>query len=406
MSKKIDIVLVGIGGYGAGYVRETLVLQAAGQIRISAVIDPFARENRLSWPPLQATGVPCFDTLEAGLAAGIRGDLAVISSPIGFHAEQVCAAVAAGMDVLCEKPLCGHASEIPAMLAARDQAGRTVSVGYQWSFSKAISQAKEDILAGRFGAPLDFRSLTSWPRGRKYYERNNWAGRIRDDQGRWVCDSPANNATAHFLHSMLYLLGPQRDRSATPTAVTGECYRANPIENFDAVCCRIDTREGVPVLFFSAHCVAERQGPIVQYRFEEAVMELNAEGTLCARCHNGEVIEYGQPGKDNWRKLRKCIEWTREDRRETWCGIEAAMRQTQCVSSLQQVPINTFPSEIVRHQPWEEDDELTRVSGLEQAMTAGFDAGQLFSEMDVPWSVAARRVDLAETALDPLKRSS
>ena len=37
--------------------------------------------------------------------------------------------------------------------------------------------------------------------------RNDWAGRKRDRTGAWILDSPANNAMAHDLHNMFYVLG-------------------------------------------------------------------------------------------------------------------------------------------------------------------------------------------------------
>jgi hypothetical protein len=56
--------------------------------------------------------------------------------------------------------------------------------------------------------------------------------------GLGIFDSPANNATAHFLHNMFYLLGATRETSAAPAVVQAELYRANAIENFDTAAIR------------------------------------------------------------------------------------------------------------------------------------------------------------------------
>jgi len=64
-----------------------------------------------------------------------------------------------------------------------------------------------------------------------YFRRNDWVGRIRTDAGHCVFDSPANNAAAHYLHIMLYLLGATREGAAMPASVQAETYRANAIEN-------------------------------------------------------------------------------------------------------------------------------------------------------------------------------
>ena len=49
--------------------------------------------------------------------------------------------------------------------------------------------------------------MVSFPRPLSYFKRNDWAGHLRTPAGEDVLDSPLNNATAHYLHNMLYVLG-------------------------------------------------------------------------------------------------------------------------------------------------------------------------------------------------------
>ncbi len=389
------MVLTGIGGYGANVVNWMAPLEAAGTAAIRAIVDPLGEQSP-AWPGLAARGIPRFDSLEALAAAGITADLDVIASPIAFHAGQCLAALEAGMHVLCEKPLCADIADADRMIAARDRAGRQVSIGYQWSHSEAVQALKADIRAGRLGAPVELRTRVPWPRRASYYARNRWAGRIRDDAGRAVFDSPVNNATAHYLHNMLYVLGPAVDRSIEPVAVTAELYRANPIENFDAACCRIETAGGVPILFFSAHCVDAHSNPVLDYRFDEAVVTLDARHSLTARFRNGRTVDYGNPDADAARKLVSSVAQAAagEAGRGTPCGVEAAMMHTRCVNALQQMPVQAFAPDMLRHEPDAGGDTLTYMPGLAGAMTRGFEEGRLFSEMDHPWAIPATRVDL------------
>ena len=94
-----------------------------------------------------------------------------------------------------------------------------------------------------------------------YYNRNDWAGRIKSDSGEWVLDSPANNAMAHYLHNALYVLGETPTTSARPISVQAELYRANPIENYDAAVLRVMTDKNVEVLFYGAHTVPDEAHP-------------------------------------------------------------------------------------------------------------------------------------------------
>src|SRR5438552_251290 len=76
------------------------------------------------------------------------------------------------------------------------------------------------------------RCMVLGPRDEAYYNRNRWAGALRDAHGNLVLDSPANNACAHYLHNMLYVLGDVIDRSDPPATVTAELYRAHAITNY------------------------------------------------------------------------------------------------------------------------------------------------------------------------------
>ncbi len=388
-----DVIVTGIGGYGANYVKWLQPLEAAGRARLRAVVDPFGEQSPV-WPELAARGVPRFDTLEAACAeAGITADHAAISSPIALHADHCCAALAAGMHVLCEKPLCATLDEASRMIAAREQAGRQISIGYQWSYSDAVRTLKADVLAGRLGAPVELRTHVIWPRRASYYARNRWAGRLRDDAGRTVFDSPVNNATAHYLHNMLYVLGPDMNRSVAPVSLTAELYRANPIENFDAACCRIETAGGVPLLFFSAHCVDAHSNPVLSYRFEDAVVAFDADRHLVATRRDGSLTDYGSPDADPPRKLALSLDWAATGQPGIeWCGVEAALMHTRCVNALQQLPVHTFPPDVIRQSTDPQGDTLTYVPGLADAMIQGFEEGRLFSELGLPWAASAQRI--------------
>ncbi|MGE9291956.1 MAG: Gfo/Idh/MocA family protein, partial [Puniceicoccales bacterium] len=267
-SAPVRLLLVGIGGYGAIHLRHIQSLQKEEKVILDAVVDPFP-DRAADWPKLQKEGIPAFPTLEDYLSQRSPAELAIICSPIPYHADQTDAALKAGMNVLCEKPIAATLSDARRMEAsARSHPDQFLEIGYQWSFSHSIQALKQDILNGDLGAPLRLRTRVAWPRTDAYYNRNNWAGRNYTPQGQPVFDNPVSNATAHYLHNMLYLCGPAMDQSALPIRMEAECYRANPIETFDAACCRINTREGAEILFYTAHCASETDGPAFFFEFE------------------------------------------------------------------------------------------------------------------------------------------
>ena len=161
MTPPVSIALVAIGGYGNYYVSALLDQTDPATYRIEGVVDPFAeRSPRLA--DLKARGVAVFGSL-AEFYASRTAELVTIASPIHRHCPQTCEALAHGSHVICEKPLGATVQEAQRMVAARDRAGRLVAIGYQWSFSRAVHELKQDIMAGRFGRPIRLKTLVLWP---------------------------------------------------------------------------------------------------------------------------------------------------------------------------------------------------------------------------------------------------
>jgi predicted dehydrogenase len=394
MAEPPSIVLAGLGGYGMIYLAALLDQPAGRRFRLVAAVDPQPQNcGRLA--ELQARGVPIYRSLQQFYRAG-HADLAVLSSPIHRHCPQTCLALSRGSHVLCEKPAAATVQDVDRMIRARDRAGKQVAIGYQWSFSTPIQRLKQDILAGRFGPPRRLKSLCLWPRDEVYYNRNNWAGRQRDARGAWVLDSPANNAMAHDLHNMLFLLGPRVDASAQPVDITAELYRANEIENFDTAALRVHTDCGAEILFYGSHAIADDHGPEFCFEFERAtVTYTTGHSPIVARLSDGSSRHYGGPNDEpQVTKLWTCLARV-ADGGTIPCGLEAARAQTVCANGAQDsagAPTD-FPREQVRVKG-EPPQRLVWVAGLAEALRQCYAGGVLPSEAGLSWARAGRPVDL------------
>ena len=402
MSRPVSIVLVGIGGMGSVYVQALLANEPGETLELAGAVEPVP-ERCPQLAELRGRGVTIHPTLEDFYAQG-RAELAVISSPIQFHADQTCLALEHGSHVLCEKPVAATIQEARRMLQAERRSDRWVAVGYQWSFSAAIQSLKRDILAGAYGRPRRLRCLYLWPRDFGYYGRNDWAGKRRDAAGRWVLDSPAMNAMGHDLHNMFYVLGPSRETSAVPVEVEAELYRAYPIENFDTGAIRARLASGVEVLFLVSHASRDDRGPVFSYEFERGEVTCTSRTSgLRGRLANGETREYGVPDAEPMNKLWQAIRAVRGGPRPA-CGIEAAMSQTLCLNGAQmsQPASVPFPAALVQRS---EEGGAARlwVEGLDETLTAAYEAGRLPSETGVAWGFKGRRVQLSDaTTFDPV----
>jgi len=397
MSKDISVLLVGIGGYGNNYVKAMLEDGEIHRAKLVGVVDPYP-ENSKYFETLKEKKVPIFSRMEDFYASN-TADLTVISSPIQFHCRQTCMALNNGSNVLCEKPAAATVQEVQEMIETRNKTKLIVAIGFQWSYDPAVQSFKNDINIGILGKPKRFKTIVLWPRDTNYYKRG-WAGRIRDNEGNWVLDSVANNATAHFLHNMLFVLGKELDQSAKPIEIIAELYRANDIENFDTSIMRILTEDRVELLYYASHAVKDTLGPRFIYEFENAIVAYcepeitESINNLVAVLPDGKIKEYGSPDHGSIQKLWIVIDAIRGNGTIP-CTIETAMSHTLCINGAQEsMPcIINFPPELIRK---EKEPELIWVDGLEDVLKECYGKGELPSDLKVSWAKAGKQISLTE----------
>ncbi len=392
----IKIALAGVGGYGTFYLQELLNSNSNHEFELVAGIDPFPDRSSM-YMELKQANIPIFPDLSA-FYKNETADLVILAAPIHLHAPLTCLALSHGSNVLCEKPLGASAEDAMKMMEAEVESGKLISIGYQWSFSDAILSLKRDIIAGRLGKPLRFRSLVLWPRSQSYYQHNDWAGHIRSTDGSWVLDSPVNNATAHYLHNSLFLLGKSLSESAVPTQILSELNRANPIENYDTAALRVNNDADVDLLFLTAHSVISQHGPLIHYEFEDAIVEYSdTDPEFKVYFRNGIVESYGSPDATIYNKLWQTIDSIHTST-PVVCGVQTAIPQLMCVLGAQKTPIVSFPPELVKVYQ-DGNDSITWVEGLAEVFMACYQSNTLPSEnKKASWAVKTDVVNLHEYA--------
>jgi nucleoside-diphosphate-sugar epimerase/predicted dehydrogenase len=137
-------------------------------------------------------------------ANGAASRVAIVALPNVFHVEACLLAIAAGYDVLCDKPLALHAHECESIFAASSQAGRIVDVNMCRRYLPsmvAMRRALRDGVIGDLvsvdledGAPYGWSPATSAP----FHPAN---GGVLADMG------------VHYLDLIEHLVGPLKPRA-------------------------------------------------------------------------------------------------------------------------------------------------------------------------------------------------
>lgn len=131
---------VRVGVIGAGGVAQVEhipnLLKLHRQFKILGVCDPSAKVRSFIGEEFDLRTFANLDQL-----LGLPLDAVVVASPDSLHREHILAALAGGLHVFCEKPLCYGVDDIDELIAARDRAGKVLQVGYMKRFDPSYEAA-------------------------------------------------------------------------------------------------------------------------------------------------------------------------------------------------------------------------------------------------------------------------
>ncbi len=378
MMKKVKILSVGIGGFAKIYL-DYLLAKEHPDFEIVGTVDPYGK-NAFHYEPLRALGVPEFESMESFYETH-TADLAIITTPIHLHTPQILCALNHGSNVMCEKPLSGVSSDEELIKEAMARTGKFVIIGFQWSYSQAILDLKADILAGVYGKATMLKSLVFWPRPKEYFTRGSgWGGKITIDGGKIINDSVVNNATAHYLHNMLYVTGGE-GLSNEVVSVQADLLRTNNIENFDTATLRLTLADGTPCIYVVSHSTDTTVNPVFEYRFEKGVVTYNeADSQVIGRFTDGTVKHYGNPFENNNRKIDAAIAHAKTAGYRPPCDVTTAAAQVRCVERLQTNPIYSVKPALIREKELD-GSHFLYVEGLDELLLQCYNGEKTLSDL-------------------------
>lgn len=372
MKQMVRVLLLGVCGYGSNYIKEISERDIPG-VRIEGICEVVPNVADL-YPIIREQNIPIYKSPEEFYREH-QADLAVVSTPIHLHYQQIVTCLQNGSNVLTEKPVCTSVQGARKLEELERQTGKFISVGYQLNYSRDVLALKQDILSGKFGKPVSMKALHAMRRGDKYYARNGWAGRITVNNCA-VNDSPFNNACAHQFQIMTFLLGDRMDRAMELARVEAEPYKANRhVENFDAIAIHAETVNRVPVWYFTAHALQEKKlGPVAEYRFEKGTVYFGRDygsGPKAEYVYEGDdgtVTDYGKIAKgERLQKFYDAIQAVRTGSRPV-CTVQCAIPHLEAVEQIARIPIVQVP-ETWMQDLHEEDDTFHTIKDLQKTFT-------------------------------------
>ena len=181
---RIRIALVGAGRMGQVHLRAIL---ASEEIELAAVAEPVQATREA----LAADGLTVVASVEELLERrGFEGVL--IAAPSTEHPALASRFIAAGVPVLCEKPVGVRSGDAAVVAAAAQDAGVLLQVGYWRRFVPALRELRDRIEAGELGDIYQV-SCMQWdqePPSEQYREHSGGIaidmGVHELDQARWL----------------------------------------------------------------------------------------------------------------------------------------------------------------------------------------------------------------------------
>ena len=142
-SQPLRVAVVGAGAFGRNHLRVYRELEQAGEaVQLAAVVD---RNSAVAAEAAAKFGVPGFETIEACLEAATPLHAASICVPTVHHASTAAPLLAAGLDLLIEKPLAASLADADCILDLSRRHGRIVQAGHLERFNPAVTAARQQL---------------------------------------------------------------------------------------------------------------------------------------------------------------------------------------------------------------------------------------------------------------------
>jgi predicted dehydrogenase len=153
--QEVGVVLVGAGWIAR---RHAQVLERLAATRLVGVASRTLGGAQALASEFRAERASTFEALP-DLVGHASAELVIVASPNALHAEHAGAALAAGRDVLIEKPLCLGLEQADALIRQAERAGVQLGYAENLCFAPHYRAAREILRSGRLGRLVAARQV-------------------------------------------------------------------------------------------------------------------------------------------------------------------------------------------------------------------------------------------------------
>ena len=191
-ASKVRFAILGFGNHA---VRR--LIPAFARSTTSELVGLWRRNTEAAAEVAKANNFRAYASAEE-LCADLNVDVVFITSPDAMHRSDCELAFRHGKAVLCEKPLAMNAGQAAEIQAAAEAAGTLFGVGQNFRYNPSVEYLREQILAGRIGAPQLAHAQYSYP---GHLAPRKW---ITDPT--LACGGPIADVGVHCIDTLRYIL--------------------------------------------------------------------------------------------------------------------------------------------------------------------------------------------------------
>ncbi|HEY4436385.1 MAG TPA: Gfo/Idh/MocA family oxidoreductase [Lelliottia sp.] len=207
-------------------------------------------------------------------------DVVHICTPHFEHKRMILAALAAGKQVFCEKPVGMNGGEIAEIALAAQNAPGLLGVCYQNRLNPTSQRIRRELAEGDHGRMLSIKAVLTWSRSGAYYTQSPWRGRFATEGGSLLI-----NQAIHTLDLMQWFAGGV----ARLKGVVDSGELADVTEAEDSAMATLHFTNGARGLFYASNCHTTDSPLWLEIHCENATLQLFDNALW--RIKNGERIK-------------------------------------------------------------------------------------------------------------------